>query len=323
MFILTGGAGFIGSCLLEALNRRGVVDIIVVDHLAKSEKWKNLSGKQFVDYIDKAEFISQVKSQKFSWDGVKTIIHLGACSSTQEKDFDYLLANNFDYTKTLAKEALNRNIRFIYASSAATYGNGDVGYSDDESQISKLRPLNPYGYSKQLFDQWAKEKSLFSKVVGLKFFNVFGPNEYHKGEMRSLVLKGYHQILTTGKLRLFRSNRPTFKDGEQSRDFIYVKDVVSMMLHIIDRPKISGLYNIGSGWATTWNRLANGIFHALDRPVNIEYIELPHEIEQTYQYHTMAEMNKLVAAGYNSEIASVEKSIDDYVKNYLVPNRYL
>jgi ADP-L-glycero-D-manno-heptose 6-epimerase len=296
VIIVTGGAGFIGSAIVWQLNQRGRTDIVIVDSLATSEKWKNLVPLKFADYIEKDDFMELVLTDQLhnffdlDEDGLDAIIHMGACSSTTELDSRYLIHNNFEYTKNLALLALRYDARFIYASSAATYGDGACGFMDDETALDMLRPLNMYGYSKHMFDQWALGNGILDKIVGLKFFNVFGPNEYHKGDMSSLVIKAYRQILATGRIDLFKSYRAEYADGEQMRDFVYVKDVVDMALHFLDKPTINGLYNIGSSGANTWNTLATAIFSALDMAVNIEYVEMPESLKDKYQYYTCSDV---------------------------------
>ena len=248
MIVVTGGAGFIGSAIVWRLNQLDENKIIIVDELGEADKWKNIVSLSFEDFVHKDEFISSVLADDVPFK-IETIIHMGANSSTTEKDADHLLFNNYEYTKELAKYSVKNDIRFIYASSAATYGNGSLGFDDDESKLEALRPLNMYGYSKQLFDLWAKRNGLLTKIVGLKFFNVFGPNEYHKGEMRSVVHKAFEQIRDAGKVRLFKSLNSKFKDGEQMRDFIYIIDAVDMTLFFLDRKDKNGIYNVGSGKA--------------------------------------------------------------------------
>ena len=248
---------------------------------------------------------------------------MGANSSTTERDADLLFNNNYLYTKTLAEFSIKNDIRFIYASSAATYGDGSLGFNDDESKCDTLRPLNMYGYSKSMFDIWAVNQNVFNKIVGLKYFNVFGPNEYHKGDMRSVVHKAFEQARDTGKVKLFKSRNLKYKDGEQMRDFIYVKDAVDMTLYCMDKKNINGLFNIGSGKARTWNDLVTALFKAMNKPVNIEYIDLPEHLADKYQYFTEANLSKLKSAGYIKEITSLERGINDYVKNYLLGKMYL
>jgi len=254
---------------------------------------------------------------------ITAIIHMGANSSTTEKDADYLFSNNYLYTKEVAKYCLEKNLRFIYASSAATYGDGSLGFDDDDNKLETLRPLNMYGYSKQLFDLWAKRNNAFDKIVGLKYFNVYGPNEYHKGDMRSVVHKAFEQIRDTGKVRLFKSMNPKYKDGEQLRDFIYIRDAVDMTLFFLDKPDTNGLFNLGTGKARTWNDLISAIFKSLNKQPNIEYIDLPQHLQNKYQYFTEANTNKIKKAGYNLPITSLEDGVADYVKNYLLGKQNL
>lgn len=322
MIIVTGGAGFIGSAIIWRLNTLGKENIIVVDELGSDEKWKNLVGLHFADFINKHDFIEMIETGELSF-SVRGIIHMGANSSTTEKDADHLLKNNYEYTKSLAGYAYKNNIRFIYASSAATYGDGLNGFLDDEENISELRPLNMYGYSKALFDLWAKKEGLLNKIVGIKFFNVYGPNEYHKGDMRSVVHKAYEQIAETGKVKLFKSLNKDYKDGEQKRDFVYVKDAVDMTLFFLNNADKNGLYNVGAGTARTWNDLVSAIFTAMNKPVNIEYVDMPLHLASKYQYFTEAALGKIKKAGYPNRLLSLEKGVTDYVQNYLITKKYL
>lgn len=322
MIVVTGGAGFIGSAIVWQLNQLGKTKIVVVDELGMHEKWKNLVPLKFDDFIHKDDFISMILERDIPFE-VNSIIHMGANSSTTEKDADHLFSNNYLYTKELAKYSLEKNIRFIYASSAATYGDGSLGFDDDDTKLEILRPLNMYGYSKQLFDLWAKRNGAFDKIVGLKYFNVYGPNEYHKGDMRSVVHKAFEQIRDTGKVKLFKSLNPKYKDGEQLRDFIYIKDAVEMTLFFLDKPKVSGLFNLGTGKARSWNELVTAIFKSLNTPVNIEYIDLPEHLRDKYQYFTEANTNKIKKAGFIAPITSLEDGVGDYVKNYLLGEQYL
>ena len=321
MIVVTGGAGFIGSALVHALNGRGHTDIGVVDIEDHPEKIKNLATLKFSCKFSPDAFLEQVLADSLT--NVETLFHLGACSSTTETDTDFLNRNNFQYTRHLARYCLDRGIRFIYASSAATYGDGSRGYSDDVSCLATLQPLNPYGQSKQDFDLWAHREGVLDRMVGLKYFNVFGPNEYHKEDMRSMVLKGYEQIRETGKIRLFKSYRPEYGDGEQERDFIYVQDAVAMTLFFMDHPQINGLFNVGTGQARCWNDLAGAIFGALDRESQIEYIEMPESIRDQYQYHTCAEVGKIRNAGYDRPTLSLEDAVRDYVQRFLIPAKHL
>lgn len=254
---------------------------------------------------------------------LEAVFHLGACSATTEADATYLINNNFEYTRKLALTALAADARFIYASSAATYGDGENGFVDDESGLDQLRPMNMYGYSKQLFDVWAQRRGVLDKIVGIKYFNVYGPNEQHKGEMRSLVLKAYEQICSTGTLRLFKSYRPEYGDGEQLRDFIYVKDAAAMTAHFLNNRTAGGIFNVGGGTTVSWNRLARAVFSAMQKPVSIEYIDMPESIRATYQYITCADTAKIRGAGYTESVTSVEDAVTDYIRNYLVTGKRL
>jgi ADP-L-glycero-D-manno-heptose 6-epimerase len=322
MIVVTGGAGFIGSAIVWKLNRMGIDKIIIVDELGKDDKWKNLLGLSYEDFIHKDDFMAMILNRNVPFK-ITNIIHMGACSSTTEKDADYLMDNNVHYSQELAKYSLANGIRFIYASSAATYGDGSNGYEDDDSSLNNLHPLNMYGYSKHIFDTWIKRNGLTDKVVGLKFFNVYGPNEYHKGDMRSVVHKAFEQVRDTGKVKLFKSYKPEFKDGEQKRDFIYVKDAVEMTLHFFEHKNHNGLYNIGTGRAQTWLDLVNSVFEALNKPVNIEFIDMPEEIKSKYQYFTEADTTKIKLTGYDKKIMNLREGVGDYIKNYLLKNQYL
>jgi ADP-L-glycero-D-manno-heptose 6-epimerase len=316
--IVTGGAGFIGSAVVWRLNEIGYDDILVVDRMDDSDKWKNLAPLSFRDYIDGYDFIDDLDE----FNDARTVIHLGACSSTTETDADYMIRNNYQFTQDVARWALKNDIRFIYASSAATYGDGAAGMEDGTDSLTKLRPLNIYGYSKHLFDRYAARNGMFDKIVGLKYFNVFGPNENHKGDMRSLVNKAFDQINATGKLQLFKSADPDYDDGEFGRDFVYVKDAVGMTLFFMDND-IGGLFNVGSGRMNTWNALADSIFEALDLPKNVEFVDMPEHLRDRYQYRTEADLRSIRKAGYMSETAELGDSVDDYVRKYLIPRKYL
>lgn len=316
MFIVTGGAGLIGSAAVWQWNNRGVDDILVVDHLGTSDKWKNLRALRYADYLEKDAFLEQLEAGKFNRVRLEGIIHMGACSSTTERDASYLARNNFQFTVKLAEFAVRRRIRMLYASSCATYGDGALGYRDDESAIEALRPLNMYGYSKQMFDLYAKRRGWLDWLVGCKFSNVYGPNEYHKGEMRSVVLRAYEQITATGTMKLFKSYRREYADGEQRRDFLYVKDAAEMLWFLFQHPGAHGLYNIGSGRAETWNALVRAAFAALGRPEHIEYIDMPEHLRDRYQYYTCAEMTKLHALGYTREATPLADAVHDYLVHY-------
>jgi ADP-L-glycero-D-manno-heptose 6-epimerase len=314
-FIVTGGAGFIGCNLVAALNARGHENIVIADSLDSPEKEKNLAAVSFAEFVDKQDFRKRFLANEES--PATTVFHLGACSSTTETDADYLNDNNLHYTQQLCEWSLAHNARFIYASSAATYGDGALGYSDDDALTPQLRPLNLYGKSKQDFDLWAMDRGLLSRIVGLKYFNVYGPYENHKGDMRSVVHKAYRQILDTGSLSLFRSHRPDYEDGKQERDFVYVKDAVAVTLFFHDTPEVSGLFNCGTGSARTWLDLAKAVFAAMSRDPQIEFVDMPESIRDKYQYHTQADTRKLRAAGFSAPFTSIEDGVRDYVQNYL------
>jgi ADP-L-glycero-D-manno-heptose 6-epimerase len=322
MIIVTGGAGFIGSAIVAGLNGRGIDDIVIVDMLGSDQKWKNLRRLRFADYVEADDFLEMLTAGKIDWP-IEVIFHMGACSDTTEQDASYMIGNNYDFSKILANRAVQNQIRFIYASSAATYGDGSQGFSDDEAELDKLQPLNIYGYSKQMFDLWARRAGLLKQIVGLKYFNVFGPNEYHKGDMRSFVVKAFEQINAKGKVGLFKSYRPDYADGEQKRDFLYIKDAVDMTLFFLDNRKIAGIFNIGTGTARTWNDLAKATFAAMNKEPNIDYIPMPEKLRDKYQYFTQADITRLRTAGYKKEITSLEDAIKDYVQNYLQKDEYL
>jgi ADP-L-glycero-D-manno-heptose 6-epimerase len=321
--LVTGGAGFIGSAIVWALNRRGYENIIIADFLGKDEKWKNLVPLRFADYLEADTLAEILRGKPGHFGKTGAVFHLGACSATTERDAAYLIRNNFEYTKDLARWSLTSGARFIYASSAATYGDGERGMTDDESGIHLLRPLNMYGYSKHLFDLYARREGILDRIVGLKYFNVFGPNENHKDDMRSLVNKAYAQIVSTGSVELFRSHRPDYRDGEQKRDFLYVKDAVEMTLHFAENTAAGGLYNIGSESANTWNTLANAIFKALGKNPQIRYVDMPESIRGKYQYFTQADTSKLRSTGYTRSPYPLEDAVADYVLNYLAPGCHL
>lgn len=321
MILITGGAGFIGSVLAKKLNALGHEDLVIVDKLEESSKWKNLRGIKYSDYIHADELFAGEYDDLLN--SCELIFHMGACSSTTEKNMDFLMKNNLAYSQALFRFAAAINIPFIYASSAATYGDGELGYSDEHRLIPQLMPLNPYGYSKQLFDEWVlKEAAKPDHWYGLKFFNVYGPNEYHKEEMRSLVHKAFEQINATGKVQLFKSHKDGFKDGEQLRDFIYVKDVVDVMLMLADPDKalLSGVYNLGTGKARSFLDLMKATFKAMGKAENIEFIDMPLEYRNQYQYFTQAETKKLLTTLGEYHFRSLEDGVNDYVSNYLLKN---
>jgi len=325
MKIITGGAGFIGSAICWKLNTGGYNDILIVDTDTNGTKQNNLDNLKYADFIEKDTFLKQVNSGAINYK-VDSIFHEGACSSTTEENMEFLKENNVEYSKDLGKWCLKNNVKYIYASSGATYGNGELGFDDDIDLIHKLKPMNKYGLSKQMFDMWVIENNYHNKFVGLKYFNVFGPNENHKGDMRSMVNKAFGQINSSGKLKLFKSLKPEYKDGEQKRDFIYIKDAVDMTLFFDingDGKDSAGIYNIGSGTASTWLEAANAVFKAMGKEPNIEFIDMPDNIKNQYQYFSMANLSKLKNAGYKKECMKLDDAIIDYVKNYLILDKYL
>ena len=319
--LVTGGAGFIGSALVWALNRRGCDNIVVCDILGTTEKWRNLTPLRFTDYVEAADLMPHLQSGALG--KFDLVLHMGACSATTEKDATYLIKNNYEFTRDLAGWSLANKSRFVYASSAATYGDGSAGMDDDDTRLDTLRPLNMYGYSKHLFDLHAKRAGFLNKIVGLKYFNVFGPNEDHKGDMRSLVHKSFAQVQNESVIRLFKSYRKDYKDGEQKRDFLYVKDCVAMTLHLAATPKANGLFNIGSGGARSWIDLANAVFTATKKKPVIKFIPMPEVIRDKYQYFTQANLMRLHGAGYATPVTSLENAVNDYVRKYLVPDKRL
>jgi ADP-L-glycero-D-manno-heptose 6-epimerase len=319
MIIVTGGAGFIGSVLVGELNNQGREDIVIVDRLRDTDKWKNLRNLKYADYIHADELFMPEYADIL--DNASCIFHIGACSATTEMDMDFLMKNNVLYSKNLFQLAVELDIPFIYASSAATYGDGELGYNDDHKEIPSFKPLNPYGYSKQLFDEWVLKQERHPKCwFGLKFFNVYGPNEYHKGEMRSLVHKAFGQINDTNKVRLFKSHKEGYEDGKQLRDFIYVKDVVNAMILMMS-PEVcesSGIYNLGTGKADSFYNLAVATFKAMGKEPNIEFFDMPERLRGQYQYFTEANMDKFKSVFPNFQFASLEEGVTDYVQNYLL-----
>lgn len=311
MIIVTGGAGFIGSCIVKELNKRGISDIMIVE-LKANLKHPNLKSIKYKKIVDKDSFISSFNSIK----NADLIIHMGACTSTTETDADYLMENNFNFSKKIFDWCVKNKCRLIYASSAAVYGDGSLGY--DDSMTEELKPLNMYGETKRLFDQYvlsSKEKP--PQWAGLRFFNVYGPNEYHKGSMASVVFHSFNQIKKEGKVKLFKSHKEGFRDGEQKRDFVYVKDAVSVTLFMAGNKAINGIFNVGTGKARTFYDLAKSAFNSLDMIPKVEYISMPSGLAEKYQYFTEAKIDKLRKAGYKKEFFSLEKGVKDYVKNYL------
>ncbi len=314
-YVVTGAAGFIGSALVYRLNRMGIENLILVDDLGPDTRWRNLVPLRFADYWEKQNFLPALLAGKFEAAGIDAVFHLGACSATTEADAGYLLRNNFEYTKQLALwcSAQKNPVRLIYASSAATYGDGAQGYSDQHDLLPHLRPLNAYGYSKHLFDLWALRNGVFAFAVGLKYFNVYGPNEYHKGDMKSMVAKAHAQIRDTGAVHLFQSHRPDYRDGEQKRDFLHIDDALNMTLHFLDPHRPGGIYNVGTGEARTWIDMMQAVFAAMGREPRIDFIPMPEVLRDRYQYFTQAEMGKIRAAGFAQPIQSLEAGIEAYI----------
>jgi ADP-L-glycero-D-manno-heptose 6-epimerase len=324
--LVTGGAGFIGSALVWALNQRGHSDIVISDILGSDEKWRNLVPLRYADYVEAPELRRLINQNAKALGPFSAVFHLGACSATTERNASYLADNNYAFTKELAAWSLGNESRFVYASSAATYGDGLQGMDDRDENLHRLRPLNMYGYSKHLFDLHAQQAGWLSRIVGVKYFNVYGPNEDHKGDMRSLVNKAYQQITSTGRVQLFRSHRPEYKDGEQMRDFLYVKDAVEMTLHFAEHSggrAAGGLYNLGSGEANTWLALTRAIFGALGREPQIDFIDMPEVLRGKYQYFTRADVSKLRASGYVRPMTGLAEAVRDYVQEYLVTGKKL
>jgi ADP-L-glycero-D-manno-heptose 6-epimerase len=320
VILVTGAAGFIGSCIAAKLNERGEQNLILVDHLNHPQKENNLQNKKYKEYIEKDVFLRRVQTDDFK-EPVSCVIHMGACSSTTLQDEEYFRQNNLEYTRTLCQWALKKNIRFIYASSAATYGDGSIGYCDDDATTLQCKPLNFYGWSKQHFDLWVLKEKLGGRVAGLKFFNVFGPNEYHKGDMRSVVAKAYERVHREGTMALFKSYHPDYPDGGQKRDFIYVKDAVDVVLFFYDHPSINGIFNVGTGQARTWNDVAHALFAAVGQQPRIEYIDMPPVLRGKYQYYTQADMKKLRRAGFTQAFIPLEAAIKDYA-GYLKEHKH-
>lgn len=314
--LITGAAGFIGSALAWSLNQRGFENLVLTDVLGSDEKWKNLVPLRYDDYLDASQLLGELDALE----NVRYIFHLGACSATTERDASYLMENNYRYTKRLAEWALEGGRRFVYASSAATYGDGEQGMEDGQENLAQLRPLNMYGYSKHLFDLHAARRGWLDRIVGLKYFNIFGPNEDHKDEMRSVVHKAFAQIREQGYVSLFRSHHPDYRDGEQERDFLYVKDAVDATIHLAATPEAAGLFNIGSGIASTWMQLVTPMFAALGKEPDIRFIDMPEALRGKYQYHTRADVARLQATGWSGPSHTLAEAVTDYVKNHLTPD---
>jgi ADP-L-glycero-D-manno-heptose 6-epimerase len=320
--LVTGAAGFIGSALIWALNRRGIDDILVCDRLDTSEKWRNLAPLRFADYIDADDLLERTERGERALGKITYLFHLGACSATTERDAQYLLRNNYEYTKHIVAWGIKQGTRVTYASSAATYGL--LEQCSDEEPIDRLLPLNMYAYSKQLFDAYALREGLLSHCIGLKYFNVFGPNEEHKGDMRSMAHKAFEQIQRDGSVRLFKSDRPEFSDGCQQRDFIYVKDAVAITLALAEHPSANGLYNVGSGRASTWLELIEPVFATLGLAPKIHFVEMPEQLRGAYQYRTQATLDRLRAILHPTHaLPPLADAVRDYVASYLIPHRRL
>lgn len=318
MIAITGGAGFIGSVLAWKFNELGRKDLLIVDQHAKdSAKRDNIKKRQFELYVESDEFIARLENKEFD-KKIAAIFHMGACSDTTEADKNYLRKNNSEYSERIADWCLKNNVYLAYASSAATYGAGELGFSDDDKLNPQLKPLNPYGQSKLDFDLWVLKNGLEKKITGFRFFNVYGPNEYHKGHMRSMVHKGFEQAMDGGKIRLFKSYKKEYPDGGQKRDFIYVKDAVDAMVWFFENPQWKGIYNLGSGRAQSWNELAAALFKTCGKPRNIEYIEMPASIKNQYQYFTEADLGKLKSTRCPVSFKNIEQGAADYVQNYLL-----
>ena len=322
--LVTGGAGFIGSAVAWALNNRDLNNIWLADFLeGNPAKQRNLDALSHQRHLDAGELRQLVRTDSKELSEVNTVIHLGACSSTTETDENYLHDNNFLYTLELCEWALAKGARFVYASSAATYGDGSAGMDDKTNELEQYKPLNLYGWSKHKFDLHARDEGLLSRIVGLKYFNVYGPNEEHKGDMRSVVSKAFAQIQENGGMTLFRSHIPEYRDGEQQRDFLYVKDAVRMTLHLAENDEFGGLYNLGCGKARTWLDLAHAIFSALDKDPDITFVDMPESIRDKYQYHTEADISKIRQTGYSDNLFDLEDAVGDYVRSYLLSDRRL
>ncbi len=321
MIIITGAAGIIGSCLVQKLNDEGFYDLVLVDDFSSENKNKNLEGKRYFKQVERDVFADWLVENQLH---VQFVFHIGARTDTSEMDRELFNRLNLDYTKAIWNICTEFGLPFVYASSAATYGLGEQGYDDDESKIPMLKPLNPYGDSKNDFDNWAlkqTEKPYF--WAGLKFFNVYGPNENHKSRMASVIFHTFNQIRETGSMKLFQSHNPEFKDGEQMRDFVYIKDLVNVLYFMMHHRKDSGIYNLGTGKARTFLDLAKGTFKALGKKPFISFVPTPEDIREKYQYFTEANMEKIRSIGYSQDFYSLEDGIEDYVKNYLVPGKFL
>jgi ADP-L-glycero-D-manno-heptose 6-epimerase len=322
LIVVTGACGFIGSCIVKHLNEKGCFNVLLVDDLRNGDKWKNLVGKKYEDLISKQDLFKWLEGRESD---IEAFIHLGACPSTVVTDGDYIQKNNYEFSIRLAEYALQHEHRFIYASSAATYGMRDTDFSDDHDRLEELRPLNLYGYGKHMVDLWMKQQGVLDQVVGLKFFNVFGPNEYHKKRMASMVMHMTKSISEEGVVRLFKSTDSRYGDGEQKRDFIYVKDVAQMTCSFLEND-LAGIFNVGLGVATSWNELARAVFKAMNKKEKIEYFEMPEDLKGHYLNFTCADMSKyyrlLESKGLERPtMHSIEKGVFEYVTEYLLENK--
>lgn len=320
MILVTGAAGFIGSMIVKHLNDLGNHELLLCDHFESGDKWKNLRGLKYDSFVQVDDLFNHALWKKVG--GIKAIYHMGACSDTTELNMDFLYKNNTEFTNRLLTLATQKKIPIVYASSAATYGAGEQGYSDDHKGIPSLKPLNKYGYSKQLSDEWILKQTKKPSVwFGVKFFNVFGPQEYHKGKMSSVVYQSFNQINSVGEVKLFKSHRPDYKDGEQLRDFVYVKDVVRAMVELIaagkKKPSLSGIYNLGTGEARSFHDLVKATYSAMNIEPKIKFIDMPAELQGQYQYYTQADINKLKKALPKFKFLKLEDAVSDYVKNHL------
>lgn len=320
MIIVTGGAGFIGSAIVWELNRQGEDDILIVDRLGRGDKWRNLSPLRYREQQHKDVFLQRIVENGLP-DGTSVVIHMGACSSTTEKDADYLMHNNTQYSRDLARVCADAGVKLVYASSASTYGDGAQGYLDDESELDRLRPLSIYGYSKHLFDIWMVRMGLLQNAIGLKFFNVFGVNEYHKGDMRSMALKAWEQVMERHRVKLFANHRQGHKDGDETRDFVYVKDVAETVVQAALEPIAGGIYNLGTGQPRSFRDMALAVFSALGKESGIDWVAMPAELRDQYQYYTCADMTKARTAGLKVPATPLETAIADYVQGYLQRGR--
>lgn len=323
IYIVTGGMGFIGSALVWGLNKRGIEDILIVDSVTHDEQEHNIAPLHYEHMLSGDEFRTKLAQGDFDRKDVKAILHMGAISATTETDWNKLQNNNVDFTQEIIRWCVDKNVRCVYASSGQVYGNGEHNYSDDHKMFDQFKTITLYGKSKLDTDIWARDGGYLDHVVGVRYFNVFGPNEYHKGDMRSVIAKKFDEVKNGEPMRLFKSYNPDYKNGEQMRDFVYVKDAVDATLFFLDHPDKNGVYNIGTGIARTWNDVAHAMFAALGKKANIEYVDMPENLRDHYQYYTMADIAKLREIGYSKDMTSLEDAISDYVKNYLVPHKHL